>query len=126
MNYISILSIETPTNSVTKSRRVRRNSLDNILSGVGGILGLFSGISILSMVEVVCFCFGMTKKLSWCRKDKILDRQNSENGKNVEPLKDKTASIEAFLAETMERAMQPAVSQSDTANLSEESTGKND
>ena len=51
---------------------------------------------------------------------------SSKNGKNVEPLKDKTANVEAFLAETMERATQPAVSQSETANLSEESKGKND
>ena len=67
----------------------------------------------------------MTKKLSGCRKDKILDKEKSENGKNVEPLKDKTANIKAFLAETMERTTQPAVSQSNTANLSEESNGKN-
>ena len=126
MKYISIVSIETPTDAVTKSGRVRRKSLDDKLSDVGGILGLFSGISVLSMVEVVCFCFGMTKKLCWCGKDKILDKEKSENGKNEEPLKDKTANIEAFLAETMERATQPAVSQSDTANLSEESKGKND
>ena len=119
MKYISIVSIETPTDAVTKSGRVRRKSLDDKLSDVGGILGLFSGISVLSMVEVVCFCFGMTKKLCWCGKDKILDKEKSENGKNEEPLKDKTANIEAFLAETMERATQPAVSQSDTANLSE-------
>ena len=46
--------------------------------------------------------------------------------KNVEPLKDKTANVEAFLAETMERATQPAVSQSDTAHFSEESKSKND
>ena len=126
MKYISIVSIDTPTNSVTKSVRARRKSFDDKLSDVGGILGLFSGISVLSMVEVVCFCFGMTKKLCWCGKDKILDKETSKNGKNVEPLKDKTANVEAFLAETMERATQPAVSHSDTVNLSEESNGKND
>ena len=125
-DYISMVSIETPTNSITKSGRVRRKSLDEKLSDVGGILGLFSGISILSMVEVVCFCFGMNKKLCLCGKDKIFAKETSENGKNVEPLKDKTANIEAFLAETMERATQPAVSHSDTVNLSEESNDKND
>ena len=121
LRYISIVSIETPTNSVTKSERVRRKSLDDKLSDVGGILGLFSGISVLSMVEVVCFCFGMTKKLCWCGKDKILIKETYESGRNEQPNKEEKANVEAFLAETMERATQPMVSQNDNDSLSEKS-----
>ena len=56
-NYISIVSIETPTDTVTKSTRVRGVSFNQQLAVVGGTLGLFTGISILSIVEIICFCF---------------------------------------------------------------------
>ena len=58
------MTVETPVNSVVKAKRVARISFNDKLAAIGGTLGLFSGISILSMVEVVCFCLTITKRVS--------------------------------------------------------------
>ena len=63
LKYISIVTVETPVNSVVKAKRVARITFNDKLAAVGGTLGLFSGISILSMVEVVCFCLTITKRM---------------------------------------------------------------
>ena len=60
--YVSILTVEAPVDSVIKAKRVQRTTLNDELAVVGGTLGLFSGISILSMVEIFCFCIKMTKR----------------------------------------------------------------
>ena len=62
LKYISIVTVETPVNSVVKAKRVARITFNDKLAAIGGTLGLFSGISILSMVEVVCFCLTITKR----------------------------------------------------------------
>ena len=60
--YMAMVSIESPTRTVTKSNKVKRITIYEQLAIIGGTLGLFTGMSILSMVEVVCFCFNMIKK----------------------------------------------------------------
>ena len=60
--YIAMVSIESPTRTVTKSNKVKRITIYEQLAIIGGTLGLFTGMSILSMVEVVCFCVNMIKK----------------------------------------------------------------
>ena len=69
--YISIVSIETPTDTVTKSKRVRRVSFNEKLASIGGTLGLFTGMSLLSMVEVVCFCLTIAKNISQAGQTKL-------------------------------------------------------
>ena len=54
-NYVTFLSIETPTSSITKSERDIRVSFGDQLAMIGGTLGLFSGMSFLSMVEIICW-----------------------------------------------------------------------
>ena len=59
--FISFVSVETPSKYVTRSRRERKYTFEEKLATIGGTLGLFSGMSILSMVEIL-FCI-----LSVCR-----------------------------------------------------------
>ena len=61
--YVTIVTIETPTNTVVKSKRIKRITFNDQLALIGGTLGLFSGISILSMVEVICLCLTFTKHI---------------------------------------------------------------
>ena len=52
-NYISFVTVQSSTSSVIKSERAKRLSFYDQLSMVGGILGLFSGMSVLSFFEVI-------------------------------------------------------------------------
>ena len=84
--YVAIVTVETPVDTVIKSKRIARTTFNDQLAVVGGTLGLFSGISILSMVEVLCFCLTLTKRMCLIGKDKICKRkvtsQDAENDKN--------------------------------------------
>ena len=72
--YISILTVETPVNSVVKAKRVARISFNDQLAVIGGTLGLFTGISILSMVEFVCFCLTMAKRICHTGKNSLQEK----------------------------------------------------
>ena len=50
---VAIVTIEAPSSSVIKSRRDVTINFSGKLAAIGGTLGLFSGMSILSMVEIV-------------------------------------------------------------------------
>lgn len=86
--YISIVTVETPVNSVVKAKRVARITFNDKLAAIGGTLGLFSGISILSMVEVVCFCLTITKR--FCQMEscelskKTVVTQQEKNDKKID------------------------------------------
>ena len=53
--FVALVSVESPTDSITKSAREIRVTLIDQIGTVGGTLGLFTGMSILSMVEIVFF-----------------------------------------------------------------------
>ena len=54
-NFVALVSVESPTDSITKSAREIRVTLIDQIGTVGGTLGLFTGMSILSMVEIAFF-----------------------------------------------------------------------
>ena len=54
-NFISFVSVSSPTTSVMKTVRDKRFTFNDQLGTIGGTLGLFTGMSILSMVEVLFF-----------------------------------------------------------------------
>ena len=60
--YISIVVVDTPLKGVLKSRREVRVDFTDRLAMFGGTLGLFTGMSILSMIEVVCLVIKLLKK----------------------------------------------------------------
>ena len=60
--YLSLISVETPSRTVIKSSRIKRHTFAEQLAVIGGTLGLFTGMSILSMVEVVCFFLKLSRK----------------------------------------------------------------
>ena len=51
--HIGFISIESPTTSIILSKREKKNSFYDQLGTIGGTLGLFTGMSLLSMVEVL-------------------------------------------------------------------------
>ena len=51
-NYVSFVSVESPTTSVIKSKREKRISFNDQLGTIGGTLGLFTGMSLLSIIEI--------------------------------------------------------------------------
>ena len=53
--FVGMVSVESPTSTVTKSAREPRVTFIDQLGTVGGTLGLFTGMSVLSMIEVVFF-----------------------------------------------------------------------
>ena len=103
--HVAILTIETTVDTVIKSKRIARITFNDQLAVVGGTLGLFTGISILSMVEVLCFCLTLTKRMCLIGKDKICKKkvisQESENEKTEE--EDQTY-VRVFVAKTIQRA----------------------
>jgi hypothetical protein len=54
-----------------KSKRIQRITFNDQLAFIGGTLGLFTGISILSIVEVLCICLKMTKYFCLYGKSKV-------------------------------------------------------
>ena len=83
--YISIVTVETPVDSVIKAKRVASTTFNDQLAVIGGTLGLFTGISILSMVQVVCFLLTITKRMchlgsKQCLKQKLVDGEKSDEG----------------------------------------------
>lgn len=90
--YISIVSIETPTDTVVKSSRVKKVTWNEQLAFIGGTLGLFSGISFLSVVEIVCFCLTIFKHYCYAGKNKFCKKtaQNEEEKPQVGAVVDDT------------------------------------
>ena len=60
--YISIVTVETPTTRILVSKRVERITFSQQLAVIGGTVGLFTGMSILSMIELLSFCYKIIKK----------------------------------------------------------------
>ena len=105
--YVAIVTIETPVDTVIKSKRIARITFNDQLAVVGGTLGLFTGISILSMVEVLCFCLTLTKRMCLIGKDKICKKkvtsQDAENEKN-EKEEDHPKFVKEFVGEIIQSA----------------------
>ena len=55
--YVSFISVESPTKSVTKSHRDQRSFFIDKLGIIGGTLAIWTGMSVLSMVEVAVFLY---------------------------------------------------------------------
>ena len=55
--FIAMVSVESPTSSVAKSAREPRVTFMDQLGTIGGTLGLFTGMSLLSMIEIVFFLY---------------------------------------------------------------------
>ena len=89
-NYISIVTIETPTDTVIKSTRVRRVSFNEQLADIGGTLGLLSGMSFLSFVEIFCFCFTMVKRTYQTGKTKLCKKTSTNNVEECNSNKEET------------------------------------
>jgi hypothetical protein len=59
--YIAMVTVESPTSTVAKSAREPRVTFMDQLGTIGGTLGLFTGMSLLSMIEIVFFLYAFFK-----------------------------------------------------------------
>ena len=95
------MSIETPTDMVTKSTRVRRVSFNEQLAVVGGTLGLFTGMSLLSIIEIICFCFSMAKRVSQAGKKNFCKKTSNNDVEACNSDKEETETyVKMFIAKT--------------------------
>ena len=62
-NYVSLVSVESPTENVAKSKLDKRVSFNDQLGIIGGNLGLCVGMSVLGMVEATIFIYLVLKSL---------------------------------------------------------------
>ena len=62
--FIAMVNVESPTSSVAKSAREPRVTFMDQLGTIGGTLGLFTGMSLLSMIEIVFFLHAFLKSFS--------------------------------------------------------------
>ena len=62
-NYLSFVSVESPSTSVISSRREKRFSFFDQLGTIGGTLGLFTGMSLLSIADVLLFSYTVIKSI---------------------------------------------------------------
>ena len=62
-NYVSLVSVESPTENVAKSKLDKRVSWIDQLGIIGGNLGLCVGMSVLGMVEATIFIYLVLKSL---------------------------------------------------------------
>ena len=60
-NFVSFVSVSSPTTSVMKTVRDKRFTFNDQLGTIGGTLGLFTGMSVLSMIEVFFFAIVLVK-----------------------------------------------------------------
>ena len=60
-NFISFVSVSSPTTSVMKTVHDKRFTFNDQLGTIGGTLGLFTGMSVLSMIEVFFFAVVLVK-----------------------------------------------------------------
>ena len=89
-NFISIVTIETPTDTVIKSTRVRRVSFNEQLADIGGTLGLLSEMSLLSFVEIICLCFTMVKCTYQTGETKLCKKTSTNNVEECNSNKEET------------------------------------
>ena len=62
-NFISFVSVSSPATSIIRTLRDKRFTLYDQLGNVGGTLGLVTGMSLLSIVEVVLFALVLLKSI---------------------------------------------------------------
>ena len=60
--YVTFVSVEAMNSKVLKSSREKRVTLTDQIGVIGGTLSLITGMSILSLAEIICFVFGLAKK----------------------------------------------------------------
>ena len=102
--YISIVTVETPTNTVIKSTRAQRITFSEQLAFVGGTMGLFTGMSILSFVEIICFFFKINEKLWASGTKKLCNKRKTKIADDNSLKEDDQGTIKAFMAKTTPKA----------------------
>ena len=98
------MTVETPTNTVIKSTKAQRITFSEQLAFVGGTMGLFTGMSILSFVEIICFFFKINEKLWVSGTKKLCNKRKTKIFDDNEMKKDDQGYIKAFMAKTTPKA----------------------
>ena len=92
---IAILNFFFDTPIITEITLEMRTTIYDMISAVGGTLGLFTGISIITFVEIVYWSFKLLAILLGKMKDNVLSYGKSMNG-DQEKEKNVKSSEEVF------------------------------
>ena len=92
---IAILNFFFDTPIITEITLEMRTNIYDMISAVGGTLGLFTGISIITFVEIVYWSFKLSAILLGKMKDNVLSYGKSMNG-DQEKEKNVKSSEEVF------------------------------
>lgn len=99
-----MVTVETPTSTIIKSTRVQRITISEQIAVFGGTLGLFTGMSILSFVEIFCFCCKLNAKVCAYGKENLCYKNKSNAVQEKELKEDIPNHIPIFVAETIKKA----------------------
>ena len=78
-NFIKVtLYYQTP--SVTVTSQIKVYSVVDVLSNVGGLMGLCMGLSVISLFEICSLVLNVLHILLFERKGKITDGNTKNNG----------------------------------------------
>ena len=81
--YISIVSVETPTNVMTLTEREVEASLYERVGVLGGEIGLFTGASIMSILDIASYIYN----LIWPDEKESSDDKNTVKDKRKRPIR---------------------------------------
>ena len=85
---VAQVTVESSTSSIIKSKREPKVTFIDQLGTIGGTLGLFTGMSILSMIEVVLFLLKLLRSMF--------------KGTNNKPVMDKIMQIFVFFTQIIQ------------------------
>ena len=66
--YVAVINVESNVKTITKTMKKKRIMFNDQIAVIGGTLGLFSGMSILSMVEIICLIFKLLGRAMRCQQ----------------------------------------------------------
>ena len=74
--YVAFVSVESPTNTVAHTVQDIRDGLIEKLGIIGGTIGLFTGFSLLSLLEIIFVSINLYNK---CFKNNVIDVDEKES-----------------------------------------------
>ena len=86
--YVVLVNVESSTNSVAYTIRDMRDSSIEKLGIIAGNIGLFTGLSILSFVDMAFFLYSSYSNFRNKRKNTVNEEESFQNSENVQAIGD--------------------------------------
>ena len=96
--YVTLVSVESPTNTVGHTVRDIRDSLIEKLGIIGGTIGLFTGFSLLSLLEIIFIGIYVYNQ---CFKKNVVDVDDNDCDKTKDSTHDEWKNEMKMLQERL-------------------------